>query len=385
MDKLDINPEKIENHIQQQAVVIGFEGGPCGGKTSLLENVRKTAEQLGKTVLIIPETASIFIESLSSSGKNIADLATRDRPAYLEFQEKIVRTIFDKIETAKTQLSGSNAVIVIDRPDIGAYVTKEEYRRILQSIGRDKSPIHSHIDKLIYLPSVATTNPALYDELRHNNRSRYETSAEEAKSVCARNLEAVRTHPELEIAWGGDFGQTIKRLTDFVLNPHTESEIKQHVGSVDAEAYLDEANERKNLLHTMHIRQSYHQYQDRDFRLRRTACEDGVIHHHLTIKTGGGITRTEHQINIPEETYYELSEHKLIGRAIQKFRHIILDLPDRTNARRMWYADKYHEPFVPDWYFETSVFDETEASKLDMSYPHRHRVVEDTKTLVLGR
>jgi hypothetical protein len=375
--------ELLEELMAPQPVVIGLEGGPCSGKTTLTNEIAAQAERLDRPFVALPEAATHHIEKVMAEGKTIPELAAHDRPGYLEFQRDVLRTIVTNIERAKTVHAGTNAILLIDRPDIGAYVTPDEYRQVLDELGYAKAPIHALVDKLVFLPSVASEQPALYADLRTTNRARYETSADEAAAVCAANLRAVQTHPELEVAWGGEFTEKIKHLAAMVLQPELEGEIKQGVPNADAEAFIRKAIQNGNLLNILTIGQSYHDLGGQEFRLRQSSGDDGGMHYYLTIKTGEGAFRHELQRALAEDEYELLQRAKRIGNALLKLRHVVLDDADESGRRRLWFADRYIEPELPEWHFETEVKDDTELEELTARYgTARRRVTESAKALI---
>lgn len=375
--------ELLEELMAPRPIVIGLEGGPCSGKTTLTNEIALQAEVLDRPFAALPEAATHHIEKIMAAGKTIPDLAVYDRRGYLEFQKDVLGTIIGNIERAKTVHAGTDAILLIDRPDIGAYVTAEEYGQVLGQLGHAQVPIHTLVDRLIFLPSVASEQPELYAELRGGNAARYETSAEEAAAVCAANLAAVRTHPELEIAWGGEFSEKIRHLAALVLQPELEGEIKQGVPNGEAEAFIRDAEARGNLINTLAMTQSYHELGGQEFRLRRSKGEDGSLHYFFTVKTGEGAFRHELQRGLSEEEYELLRRAKRIGNALLKLRHVVLDDADETGRRRLWFADRYTQPELPDWHFETEVKDEAELQMLTARYrATRYRVVESAKALI---
>lgn len=168
--------------------VIGLEGGPCSGKTTLSTAIEMRAANVDRPVVVLPEAATEHIAQLAESRRTVAELAEHDRPAYLEFERGVLGTIIAGIERAKAAHAGTDAIIVADRVDIGAYVSPLEYRRLLNGFGLWRPPMHDLVDRLIFLPSVASEQPAQYHRLRDTNKARLETSAEEAAAVCAANL-----------------------------------------------------------------------------------------------------------------------------------------------------------------------------------------------------
>lgn len=334
-----------------------------------------------RPLAIFEEAATQHI-NLLPPGVTVPGMALYDRPAYLEFQKSIIRTIASNIDTVHTRFRDQNAIGIIDRPDIGAYVTPAEYEQVLRELGHGHPPLYGRIDKLIYLPSVASENPSLYTRLQATNGARYETSAGDAAAVCSSNLRAIKHHPELDIAWGGNFEQKIRRLAAAILQPELEGEIKLGVPDADAKIYLDLARRKGNLLNTMRIRQGYHKLGDQEFRLRASYGEyDERMHHYFTVKTGEGALRHELQRRITPTEYKLLSQTDAQG-SLLKRRHVVLGEADDSGQRRLWYADQYRSPVLPEWHFETTVHDETEADELAVLYGAWRRIHESARSLI---
>ncbi|MGH7239938.1 MAG: AAA family ATPase, partial [Candidatus Saccharimonadales bacterium] len=370
--------------MQPAPTVIALEGGPCSGKSTLMGELAIRASELDRPLELIPEVATEFINSYRERGLEVSEMALNNRPAFLEFQTDILRAIISNIERAKLTHSGTDAIIVADRAEIASYVTADEYKQILIGLKQDKSPIHSIVDRVIFLPSVACEEPELYSRLVGSNAARYETSAEQAAAVSKANLLAVSTHPELEVAWGGDFKSKIGHLVNSIFNNELEGEVKQAVPGHAAEALVSEAERAGNLLNVMNIIQSYHQLGDRTFRLRQTTTS-GSVHYHLTIKTGSGAVRHELQRSLTPATFTLLKSAEQLGKTLAKRRHLVLDEPDDEDRRRLWFADYYTSPRLPDWHFETEVENEAEAAALmDRYATSRRRIVESAQSLIFS-
>lgn len=371
--------ELLETLLQPQPAVVAIEGGPCGGKSTLLAEIERQAEAIDRPVVIIPEVATPKIsEWEEKTGKKIPELAANDRPEYLQFQQAILEGIVTEIEDKKAAYKGTDAIIIIDRCDIGAYVTLNEHSAILQTIGKKVPPLHEYVDRIYYLPSVAREDPDKYDKLEHTNTRRYE-KAEVAIATCEANIWAVAAHPELHVAWGGNFAEKMRRVTQGVLQPELEGEIKQSMPHPDAVDLI-----RKSEILCMHgITQSYHVVDGCEFRLRKQTSL-AAHHYFLTLKQGTGAIRTEIQRRITAEEYNLLREAPQVGNELYKTRYTFLDaVADSTGRRRLWTADTYEKPNIPRWHLETDVETEAEAEELDILYAGvRERITTGARELI---
>lgn len=371
--------EILERVLQPQPTLIAIEGGPCGGKSTLLAEIERQAATIDRPIVIIPEVATPKIKEWEyKTGKKIPSLARYERAEYLRFQQDILEGIIAQIAEKQIEYAGTDAIIIIDRCDIGAYVTATEHEAILQNIGKGTSPLHERVDRVYYLPSVAREDREKYALLKHTNAGRYE-DAEAATATCEANLQAVAGHPELHVAWGGDFAEKMKRVTHSILQPELEGEIKQSIVHPDAVDLLGESE-----VLCMHgITQSYHELGGQEFRLRKQT-NLAAHHYFLTIKQGAGPLRTEIQRRLTSEEYGLLREAPRIGNELYKTRYTFLDaVADDQGRRRLWTADTYEKPYITRWHLETDIETPTEADELDVLYAGiRQRITTTARDLI---
>lgn len=357
--------ELLEQLLAPQPTVIGIEGGPCSGKTTLVEQLAARAATSDRPLVVLPEAATQHIAKLETAGLSVADLAARDREGFVAFETDVLRTIIQQIGAAKERYGGTDAIIVADRVDIGAYLTDAEHRRVLTSLGLDMPPMLSMVDQLYYLPTVARESITRYDELKATNRARYETG-KQAIATCEANLQAVARHPELHVLWGGDFTEKIAGATEAIFEPEAETELKQSwkdAGMIMREVAM--AERKRLMLGMSRIEQSYHECDGRELRLRRLTTEQGETLRYLTVKTGSGLKRHEVQRNISAETFGALKALPQLGRMLHKLRYNFLKKDfDSTQSVRQWTADFYCDPHLQRWEVEISVHDEQEAASL---------------------
>lgn len=356
--------ELLEKLLQPQPTVVALEGGPCSGKSTLLAEIERQSETIDRPVVIIKEVATPKIsEWEEKTGKKIPELAANDRPEYLRFQQGVLEGIVTEIETKKAECEGTNAVIIIDRCDIGAYVNPYEHGVLLRNIGKEASPLYEYADRVYYLPSVAREDPGKYAVLKSTNGQRYE-EADAAIATCEANLYAVSAHPELHVSWGGDFTEKIQRIAQNILQPELEGEIKQVVLPAEAAEIV----ENSDVLYVHEIAQSYHVLDGQEFRLR-AHLNTPTRHRYVTIKQGEGAVRTEIQRRITESEYDFLYKVPRLGNELRKGRYVLLDSVVESNGqRRLWNADTYERPNIPQWHFETDIETELEADELSLLY-----------------
>lgn len=350
--------ELLQTLMKPQPTVIGIEGGPCSGKTTLVERLQ--AAKSDRNVVVLPEAATIHIERLAQKGITIPELLAHDREGFLAFEADVLRTIINTIAEAKELYAGTDTLIVADRCDIGAYVTSDEYKRVLAMIGQDQAPMYTMVDQLYYLPSVAVESPEKYDELKATNAARYET-LEQAIATCQANFAAVKAHPELHVGWGEEFEPKIDRLVGDILDSANETELplSWHDAS-KLQQTIDEAYRDGRWLNLQNIFQSYHQIEGQEFRLRHTTLLNGIELYYFTVKQGKGLKRPEHQRMITRDQYEMLRRSRQVGRTLHKTRHEFLQ-PHYNPAfgLRKWTADYY--PELDKHEVEVAIHDESEA------------------------
>jgi predicted ATPase len=153
-------------------------GGPCGGKTSVLNYLRR---RLGKKVITIPEIATLML----AGGFPIPD---KDMPWSRTWEVMFEAAVFPTIrsfEDVQSLRSERPQVVVSDRglPDVAAH-SDQTVTEFCKRFGITEQVMMERYDVVVYLPSLALTHPSKYS--RRQNGARY------ANISRARELE-VRT------------------------------------------------------------------------------------------------------------------------------------------------------------------------------------------------
>lgn len=172
--------------------VVAVEGGPCSGKTTFLNYCAQEAQARGVRLAVLPEVASGRIAALAREGVNLAQYLA-DRDNRLRFQAGVLGMIVTRLQGALDD--DTNDTILADRLDIGAYLNDEDHGAVLEQLGLPRSPIHE-ADTVIFLPTLAKTDPGKYLELMATNPARYET-VEQARATCDKNFDAIKDHPDV--------------------------------------------------------------------------------------------------------------------------------------------------------------------------------------------
>lgn len=353
--------ELLKRLSSPQPTVIGIEGGPSGGKTTLTRRLQAIGSD--RKVVCLPEAATEHILKLEAAGISVGELEIADRAGWLSFEADVLRTIAESIEAAKSKYAGTDTIIIADRCDIGAYVTPEEYRILQKALEMNLPPMLGSVDAVYYLPSLARLSPGLYLKHKASNPARHETVTR-AQEVCDRNLSAIARHPELHIAWGGNFAETIDALSEQILQPEREQELKLRPLSRSA---MESAFSAGAVMSSSQITQSYHELDGQMFRLRETVTEFNEVVYHFTRKQGAGYERHELQRLLSPGEYRALRSTPQIGATLSKRRCTVLvdDAADRSR-RRAWVVDRYGDGTV---HLETDVANRTEPDRLLAAMP----------------
>jgi len=161
---------------------IVLTGGPCAGKTTIIDFVENTLKDEGYYVITVPETATNCI--------TMGIMPNQDKEHTLRFQDYILRLqttkeqiaeeYADNLKKKKCELIGDKKGIIIlyDRAimDNRAYLSIDDYNNLLAKYGYKEIRLIDKYDLVINLISTATTKQDSYAL----NGIRYE-SVDEAK------------------------------------------------------------------------------------------------------------------------------------------------------------------------------------------------------------
>ena len=168
---------------------IALTGGPCAGKTTLLERLRAANTIMGRQVLFVPEAATMLVHRGLVIGQDV-----------VHFQTETMRLQLQLESEAWEQAGKQNApcLVVCDRGtlDGAGYCTREEFEAIAAGFGQNRSTLAARYDLVVHLASTAVDNPSAYT--LENNHARHET-LEQAVKQEHRTLQAWAGHPNRAI------------------------------------------------------------------------------------------------------------------------------------------------------------------------------------------
>lgn len=228
---------------------IVITGGPCSGKSTLLNLIENTFVEKGYKVLIVSETATELIKG------GISPLGGKDN--MFMFQDYLLKLQFKKeeiYEQAAMEMDANKILILYDRGllDNKAYVSKEEFEQILNRFDVNESQLIDRYDLVIHL--VTTANGAEQFYTLANNNARSET-LEQAREIDELTLNAWIGHPRLKIIDNStDFEGKVERVLKeiyFDLNESTPTGITRKylvdIENLDQEK-IDSISERMDIV-----------------------------------------------------------------------------------------------------------------------------------------
>ena len=187
-------------------------GGPCAGKTTALNVLKKALTERGFKVLTAPESATeIFSIGLSLTETpllTIQDLILKKMLHSENFVENIAKNL---------DFNSENIIIFYDRGvlDSKAYTPYEDLITILNNNGLNEEEAIKRYDAVFHLVTAANGAEDFYT--LENNSVRFET-AEEARALDLRTLNAWKTHPNLYIFDNStNFDEKMNRLISKVI------------------------------------------------------------------------------------------------------------------------------------------------------------------------
>lgn len=175
---------------------IVLTGGPCGGKSEILEKlIQHYSQQENLKVFVVTETATEVINS---------GLSFLEMNSPYNFQKIIMERQLNKENTMYTGIDNSPLeeinLVFLDRGliDNKAYLpakrSQKDFDSLLQSHSLNEITILDNYDLVIDLISLATTNPEKYE--CNSNTARYE-DVEMAKTIDKKITEAWLGHSNI--------------------------------------------------------------------------------------------------------------------------------------------------------------------------------------------
>ncbi len=301
-------------------------GGPCGGKTTVLDELTRFFRSEGYSVFVVSEVAT---ELINDGVRPFGDY----KFSAFDFQTFVIKTQIFKEEIrlkAANDCPNDNVVIIYDRGiiDNRAYLTEEQFQETLRNENLKEANVLSRYDMIIHMVSAAIGKEEFYTTL--NNSARTETAEEAARSDRL-TLNAWRNHPNLVVVNNDTlFEGKIQKVKNAVRSYLGEDEvIKQErylveYGDFDFDALISSTSPVKE-----EIEEFVKLYGIEEDEMYRKSTIDGSSYYtHIKnryLKDGSAVKCCK---NIGEEEYFEnLISAK--SKPINKVRYNVIDNGER--------------------------------------------------------
>ena len=250
-----------------EVYMIAFTGGPCAGKTTVIEEITKKLENDNYYVIVVPETGAELISRGIKPNNNrnhtlrfqelVLETQTRKEMIAEEYAELIRNENLEFIKDKK------GIVILYDRaiPDNRAYLSHSEYNDMLKKYHCNELAIIDKYDLVINLVSLATTNPELYclDGIRYETpkESAYKDMLTSASWCLHRDIKMIKPTEKIE-----DKISIVYNIISNKLNKKYNNELLEYELDKDKTSfyYLNDDNSRKMKLQTYHLQTLYNTY-----------------------------------------------------------------------------------------------------------------------------
>ena len=199
------NGEKKEVNCMEIKKIV-LTGGPCAGKSEAVKLIKETFSKKGYTVLFVPETATELISG------GVCPWTCGTNLDYQIVQCKLQRYKEQMFDEAVHTMREDKFLIVCDRGmlDNKAYMSDEEFDKVLETLGTTEDEINASYDAVFHLVTAAKGLEEFY--IFENNVARYETP-EQAAKLDDVLIAAWSKHPNLKVIDNSyDFNEKMEHL-----------------------------------------------------------------------------------------------------------------------------------------------------------------------------
>lgn len=167
-------------------------GGPCGGKTTAIEWIKKHFGQKGYHSIVVPETATQLISSGVEPWKFEKGVDYQRLQMTLQLEKEKI------YERAAQTLQYDKILMILDRGmlDNKVYMTAEEFHLILEEMELTEKELLDRYDAVFHLVTAAKGAESFYTTA--NNAARTET-VEQASAMDDHFIEVWSGHLALQI------------------------------------------------------------------------------------------------------------------------------------------------------------------------------------------
>lgn len=299
---------------------IVLTGGPCAGKTEVINGIKEKLEDDGYYVVVVPETASELIRN--------GIIPNDDRLHTLKFQELILlmqsqkeKTAEDYCESIKDSnldfVSGKKGIVILyDRAimDNRAYLSHEDYNNMLKKYNFNEISMIDKYDLAINLVSLANTNPELYklDDVRYETieEAAYKDLLTSGAWLLHRNLKVIKPTNLIEQKIDIVYNYINQLLENRQKSSLQEFEIDEE--SVDYSIYNNN-NSRKIKIKSIYL----HSFNNTSFVLHKRQYNGYISFVMEKKKSVCGNILTIESKPIPYEDYNELLATNIVNNVLE--------------------------------------------------------------------
>ena len=279
---------------------IVITGGPCSGKSTMLNLIENTFTEKGYKVLIVSETATELIRGgISPLGSPENMFIFQDYLLNLQFKKEEV------YEKAAKEMDADKIIILYDRGllDNKAYVPKEEFEQILDRFNTNENELIDRYDLILHL--VTTANGAEEHYTLANNAARSE-SLEDARKMDELTLNAWIGHPRLKIVDNStDFEGKVERVLKEIYNDLNEfaptGHIRKYLVSLDSTVEENITNVSEKMDIVQHYLKSNDENIER--RIRQIGIGDNYTYYYTEKNTVNNARTFKRERKINEKLY----------------------------------------------------------------------------------
>ena len=349
-----------ENKMELTKIVI--TGGPCGGKSTAMDWIKRTFEERGYTVLFIPETATELING------GVAPWTCGTNYDYQRLQLKLQLEKEAIFEEAARTMGKEKVLIVCDRGilDNKAYMKEYEFQEVLKLYDTNEIEMRDHYGAVFHLVTAAKGAESFYTLA--NNSARTETP-QQAALLDDKLIRAWSGHPHFRVIDNStDFDEKMKRLVTeialFLGEPEPfEIERKFLIEYPDMKWLENHPNCKK-----IEILQTYLKSDDNsEIRVRQRGVDGHYVYFKTIKKKISDIKREEIETHISKDEYLSLlMEADSSKRPIRKTRYCFL------------YENQYFElDIYPNWHHQAILEIELSDENQAIHFPKELKIIKE--------
>ena len=248
---------------------IVLTGGPCAGKTTSIQTVVNRFTEKGYRVLVVPESATILINSGIRSFGNHA-------LSKLDFQCSVIslQLLLEHLAEEATLKDDVPTIILCDRGilDSKSFVSDDDWQKMLKIFDTTDLTLMNRYDLVIHLRTVAMGKEEFYT--LDNNMARVETK-EQAKKQDQKTLNAWLGHENLFVIGNEmSFEEKIERVISEIYYCFGKPYLIQTQRKYLVDVSLEKINEIKFV--KLDIEQYVLKNDDVEYIYRKTKKDDDV-------------------------------------------------------------------------------------------------------------